>query len=436
MVRAHTRSRIARTLLLAVMATTPLPRAASADPVPPEPTEEPRGPLSLSAACAAALARSPALAGYSWELRAGEARVLQAGRRPNPTLDVTVEDVLGTERFRGGREAQTTLQLSQVIELGGKRGARRDVAAAARDLAASDYEVRRVDVLAETTELFLEVLAAQHEVDLARETARLGETALEAVRRRIRAGSASSLEEAKASIALARYRIEAEHAEHELATARRRLAATWGSTEPAFTIVSGDLFELHAPIPSFDDLARRVTKSPEIRRWASAGRLRTAELALARARRTPDVTAGVGVRRFEGPDAEAFVGHLAIPLPIFDRNRDAVAEAQAHQARTAAETREAEVRLTTALFGLYQELRHAETALESLHATVVPQAESALALSERGLREARLSYLELLDAQRTLVAVRRERIDTGRRYQQFVLSIERLIGQPLHDPSP
>jgi len=409
---------------------------APADPTPPGLVQEPTGALPLSSACAAALSGSPALSSYSWELRASEARLLQAGQIPNPSLDVTVEDILGNKDFRGGRQAQTTLQLSQVIELGGKRTARRALASAARDLTTRDYEVKRIDVLADTAKKFIELLAAQHEVRLARETATLAEATLSAVRRRTRAGRASPLEEPKALIARARYEIEAEHAEHELASSRRRLAATWGSTAPVFTKAEGDLFDHRATLPSFDDLAQRVAHSPEIARWASAGQLRVAELTLAEARRIPNLTVGAGVRRFEGPDAEAFVGQLSIPLPVFDRNQGRIGEAQARQERTAAEKREAEVRLATVLFGLYQELRHAATALQSLNDTVAPQAKAALALSEQGFGEGRFSYLDLLDAQRTFVAVERERIEVASRYQQFLLSIEQLTGQPLHDASP
>jgi hypothetical protein len=46
-----------------------------------------------------------------------------------------------------------------------------------------------------------------------------------------------------------------------------------------------------------------------------------------------------------------------------------------------------------------------------------------------------LSYLELLDAQRTFVDVRRERIEVATTYQLFLLGIERLLGEPVHNTS-
>ena len=114
--------------------------------------KEPAGAITLRDALALALTENPELAPFAWQERANEARVLQAGLRHNPELGLQVEDVLGTGDFQGVREAQTTLQLSQVIELGGKRAARTDVATQARGITKSEYELKRVEVLGEVTQ--------------------------------------------------------------------------------------------------------------------------------------------------------------------------------------------------------------------------------------------------------------------------------------------
>src|SRR2546427_2665822 len=92
------------------------PREATNTPVPPSTIEEPIGALTLRQALALALARNPELAVFSWDVRIGEARMLQARLRPNPEVGVEVENVTGTGEFRGAREAETTLELSQLIE--------------------------------------------------------------------------------------------------------------------------------------------------------------------------------------------------------------------------------------------------------------------------------------------------------------------------------
>lgn len=57
--------------------------------------------LTLPKALARVLQSSPELAVYPYEIRAAEARTLQAGLRPNPVLSVEVENVLGNGAFWG-----------------------------------------------------------------------------------------------------------------------------------------------------------------------------------------------------------------------------------------------------------------------------------------------------------------------------------------------
>jgi cobalt-zinc-cadmium efflux system outer membrane protein len=98
----------------------------------------PTGDLTLRDALAAALRDSPALAADAAEVRAREAEMLQAGRRPNPELGVELENLAGSGPFSGLDGLETTLALSQAIELGGKRGRRVEAARLDRDVAAWD----------------------------------------------------------------------------------------------------------------------------------------------------------------------------------------------------------------------------------------------------------------------------------------------------------
>lgn len=396
--------------------------------------DAPRDVLTLRDVSALVLLRNPELAEHSWEVRASEAALLQAGARPNPEASVYVEDVLGTGRFRGGREAQMTLQLGQALELGGRRAARIAAAAGTRDVASRAYEAKRVEVLAAAARRFIDLLAAQELVELARTNVALMEATLEDTARRVRAGAGSPLDERKARVELARGRIVAEHAEHEMAVAHEELAATWGGGPPAFERVAGDLFE-RAAVPDHEHLAARLAQAPEMLRHLSERQLRDAEIRLADARRIPTPVVAAGVRRLEGRDDEAFVFGVSVPLPIADRQRGAREEARALRSRTEEAGRTLETRLRTLLFTLHQELRHAAIALDALEREVVPQAEDALAFSRRGFAEGRFSYLDVLDAERTLASVRRERIETAATYHRLVLEMERITGEPLQPES-
>jgi cobalt-zinc-cadmium efflux system outer membrane protein len=372
---------------------------------------------------------------FSWQLRAAEAKVLQASLRPNPELSVEVEDVLGSGDFHVADEAQVTLQLARLVELGGKRSARLEVADRARGLSSRDFEAKRVEVLAETTRRFIRLLAAQSEMELAESALQLSASTLASVRRRVKAGADSPLSEQKALTALARLRIAHEHAEHGLKVARYGIASMWGSRGPEFAVASGDLYGTRA-LQSFDALVARLNTSPEIVRSTDEISLREAEIRLADTRKIPDIALSGGARWLEGPGEHSFVFGVSMPFPISDRNQGNRAEARALLEKSRQSAATIETRLRALLFGLYQELSHAAIALEMLERDVLPGAERSLELSRNSFAEGRFSYLELADAQRTLVDVRAERIETGAEYHEFVLEIERILGAPIDEPVP
>ena len=60
---------------------------------------EPQGGLSLAQAIEATLRRNPDLRASSYELAAAQARIVQAGLRPNPELALELENFAGTMNF-------------------------------------------------------------------------------------------------------------------------------------------------------------------------------------------------------------------------------------------------------------------------------------------------------------------------------------------------
>ena len=80
--------------------------------------------LTLASAIEQTLARNPELRVYAPRLTAGRARAELAALRPPLELQAEVQDAFGTGRASGFDIAETTFALSQVVELGGKRGLR------------------------------------------------------------------------------------------------------------------------------------------------------------------------------------------------------------------------------------------------------------------------------------------------------------------------
>jgi outer membrane protein, heavy metal efflux system len=398
--------------------------------------ENPTGPLSLREAVALALLHNPTLAAFAWEIRAREARLLQP-RRPNPTATVLLEDV-GAREFAGGGlnepiQPQFTIQLSQLVELGGKRAARQQLATANRDLAAWDYEAARIDVFTEVSRAFTEVLAAQETVAQIEQTSQLVEQMQQSVALRVVAGVVSPVEETRAGVALGSLRAELARARRLLEASRTRLALVWGSPTPAFTIVQGTLREEPMALPTLDALRARLQQNPELARWATEMAQREAVLRLERAKGVPDLSIHGGYRRFTDVDANAVVVGASMSLPLFDKNTAAIQEAQIRLSKTHEERRAAEVRVIAALTDTYATLSAAYDEAATLRTAVLPGSQRAFEAITEGYRLGRFGFLDVLESQRTLLTNGSQYLRALSDYYKAVTSIERLIGAPLHE---
>jgi cobalt-zinc-cadmium efflux system outer membrane protein len=387
----------------------------------------PTGVVSLREALAAALLGNPDLAAFSWEVRAREARTVQAGRLPNPELATEYEDFGGSGDRRAWQSAETTISLSQLVELGGKRAKRRRVAALEQELAGWDYEARRLGVLTDVTTAFVKLLEIQERLTLMAELARLAERVLGTVAASVRAGAVSPVEEARARVTLSRARIGREQLERDFDAARAALAASWGAQTVTFERVRGDLRVL-APPPPLDTLLAALPHNPDLARWATELEAREAALSVEKARRIPSPTVRFGGRHFaDGADA-ALVAEVGLPLPLFDRNQGGILEAQRRLGKARVERVAVETSVRAQVAAAYHALRAAYERAQTLERTAIPEAERVYVGAVDAYTKGRYRHLEVLDAHRTLFELRGEHLQALGAYHTAAAELERLTG--------
>lgn len=399
---------------------------------------EPAPSLSLREAIAAALARNPDLKEFAFTLRAEDARREGAALRPPPEISAELENVLGSGAYKGLSGSDTTLALSQVVELGGKREARIAAATASIDTLTGARQAAQLDVLAEVTRRYVAAAELQERLRLAERATALAQGTLEAARLRVQAARAPHVEEDRATVALERSRLDARNLQAKLAAAKRSLAATWGSDDAtldghAVGDVSGDLYRLPA-LQEFAPLVERLQANPDFLRFASEERLREAELRLAATQKRADITIGGGVRRIQETRDIALVASFSMPLFAGRRAESAIAEAAARRDAVGAAREAALVRARADLFALHSDLREAEARVTALQSTVLPRMEEALQETQYAFERGRYGYLELVDAQREFLDAQADRIEAATQAQLLIAEIERLTNAPLANP--
>ena len=391
--------------------------------------KEPRGELSLSTALSLALSHNPALTVAAREVRAQDGIVQQAGLLPNPVFGVSAQN-FANSRLQGVDGDALNWSLSQTVLLGGKRAKAIRVAELDRELAVWDYESKRMDVLTEVVLSFIGLIKAQQGLKLADGLVTLADHMMEVVTARVKFGETSPVDETRARVSLASVQIEKQRAIRALAAARKRLAATWGSTSPIFEVAQGQL-ETAKPIPSFSALMERIAQNPDLARWASETVQRQASIQLAESRAIPNLTVSLGVQQYLKTGDNAVGAGISIPLPLFNRNQGNVLQANRRFDKAVDRQRETQVLISTTLNTIYQRLSADYAELSILESTVLPGAQNAFEAVEEGYRRGRFNLLNMFDTQRTLFDAKIQHLSALASYHQSKTKIQRLIGAPV-----
>ena len=385
---------------------------------------EPSRVQTLGEALQRAEDRNPGLAAQRSSGRAAEAWVEQAGLRPNPTLDVAVENVLGTGRAQGVRSLETTVQASQLLERGGKREKRVVLAGRERDQSAAEWAVRRTELRATTAVACAGALVAQQRLALTEEPLRLARETLAAVDLRVRDGAASPAELARARAALAAAQVDQARGRAALTAAQASLAATWGGVPEEVGPFNGSLVIPDGP-PVEEDVSLWISQHPRRAVQEAIIASRRASLELAQAQAVQDVTVGGGVRFLrEGSDA-AFVAGVSVPLAFRNRNQGGIRAARELLSGAELEMRVIENDLRAESSAAWREVLTAHAALQNLRREALPATEDAVVLVRRAYDEGHLPLIDVLDAQRALVALQREILD---QVSAYAVALARLEG--------
>lgn len=388
-------------------------------------------PLTLTSALASALAANPRLTAAERDIGMASGRSTQAAALPNPDISLEVDNAFGSGSYQGLDLAEQTLQISQLVELGGKREARMAAAGAGVGVARWEREAVRLQVLAETTAAFTAVLGAQQKLHvLQTQVGAIGRLS-PLLQQRVDAGASSPSEISRARVAADFARVEQDRAKAALGTARRELALLMGLPEAKFGRASGNLFRVNAP-PPLPRLIKEAQGNPQLTRFTALQAQRRAELRSAEVKAVPDVTLGVGYRHYNETADSGMRFTLSVPIPLFDRNEGAIYEAQESLRRAEAEEQIARSALVSQLGRAHDTLKASYDEVALLRASTIPGARNAFEGVETGYSEGRYTLLEVLDAQSALTDAALREIEALVSFHTALATIEGLIGRPVN----
>ena len=155
---------------------------------------------------------------------------------------------------------------------------------------------------------------------------------------------------------------------------------------------------------------------------------REAGLGLEKAQRIPDLDVSIGSQYDASVRERVNLVGVSMPIPLFNRNQGNVlaASRRADQAR---DLRNAtELRLRTETRQALDLWSTANSEVRAFNQVILPAAQSAVDSATRGFEMGKFNFLDVLDAQRTLIAARTQYLAALAQATDAWVRIERIYG--------
>jgi cobalt-zinc-cadmium efflux system outer membrane protein len=383
--------------------------------------------VTFEIAAVRALNAAPELKAAEENILAAAAGVGQARVHPNPELGIEAENIAGSGRFDGLNRGEYTFSLGQRLERGGKRRARIALAKSQREIARLNAARIRLDTILEAQRAYVDVLAAVASVVNAESRAVLADELQATVRERVRKARDPALAGKRIAVQVLEIRAERDRAKREFDLARRQLSLLWGAAATGFDVEIGDFLNLAGGRDNFG--AAALESVPDvILRAAHEGRADAAVL-VAKSAAKQDPTISFGVRHLPESDDVTAVAAISMPLAVFDTNRGNIDRANAERRRAAWDSAATRRRFEREIVTQLEVSRMARSEAMAFREDVLPMAKEALATAREGYNRGGFTFLEVLDAQRTLTRLQAREISALKKFHLAGASLDRLTAR-------
>jgi cobalt-zinc-cadmium efflux system outer membrane protein len=388
--------------------------------------------FSLRRVVAMVLRRNPDVTAAEKAYSAARARLLT--RRALLADPVFVAEYDGLSRLRPGFAGygERVLGIGQQIELPVKWWMRNEIAGKETRVAEMGFEFVKLEMIAEARKAYGWVLAAEKERALAADNLTLAQEFLERARVRFDVGDVPRIEVLRAEIEVANAELDTLQAGKTLLLAEADLNLLMAR-------------DAHAPLSLTDELtfapvevdmgwlkALMMERHPEARALSYAVAGDRSAVRLSALNFLPDLELGVSRQRVRG-EGSFWVAQIGFEMPLWFmfRQRGELQEAKANLAQAQAEQVSVRNRLVLQLENAYHQLHVAEKQVRMYQEQLLEEAAEVYRIASRSYEEGEASYLEVLEAQRTLRTTRTGYVQALFEYESALADLERTVGGEL-----
>jgi len=380
--------------------------------------------LSLGQALELATANNPTIA--AGRLAADAARRSAVGARAltNPEIVVAPSVV-------GDAGSDSAVLFSQPLEINGSRRVRGEIASHEATAAGLDAEAKAREVLLRVGQAYWDVARAQELVKLNQDNLQYLETIRGAVQKQYDVGTAPGSQILKMDVELARARQEFARAELDLSASKAELANLIGRhSNTEFTVSEPLAFQNIALDRNALKIAALANR-PEVKSAQSQVAAAGGQVKAARLRRAPDLALQARRETFD-PGSDGGVA-IAVSLPLLDwgsvRADEKGAAARVQSLEKQLEATKNEVALEVEL--AVQRESTASRIVRDYQGEILEKSEELATMARKGYEKGASSYLDVLEAQRTLRSVRSEYYSALAEHAKALTQLDWAVGSPV-----
>jgi len=216
-----------------------------------------------------------------------------------------------------------------------------------------------------------------------------------------------------------------EQTNRQLQITRHSLAKLWGESSIEESLNNQYLLQLDEP-KIYEVYLERLDELPDVQQFIHQKSQMDSLFDLAKTETIVDPVVSIGVRRFEEGSDNAFLVGVSVPLQIFNKNQGNIAKAQAESLQAQSDAQQFELNLKQALFENWQTWKTSFMEAAHMKTKLIPAAEQSFHLAQSAYNRGRFTYLEVLDAQRTLIEARNQYLSTLKNYHAARINVKRL----------
>jgi len=401
--------------------------------------EAPESLLTLDDLVAYALANNPMLMAYADEEKAARYVPPQKRALPDPMLSFgyfarNVETRVGPQ--------EDSWMITQKFPFFGKLSLAGQVAEKEAEIARRNYQAKTLDLVEQVKAAYFDYYRVYQVTRVVEEERDVLRHMQEVAQVKYASGQASQQDVLKAQLALSRVEDELTRLRRRMVTAETRLnrllnrAPLAPLPEPRAELPRIDLGE----VESYFRLARE--RRPELSLARAAVEKADRARRLARRQYFPDLTLSfqyvrVGERPLatlpeNGKDAAFLKASINLPL-WFGKLSAGVKEADAKLAMARHRREAVETAISTEVRDAYERVEAARDLVDLYERVIIPQAEQTFRASEAGYQTGEVDFLDYLDSERMLLAVRKAYYNVVADLGKETAYFERTLGVPLKE---